>query len=107
MLEKITDSDFQEIIDNSKTLVLVDFWAEWCGPCKMLTPILEQLAESSEMQEKVQIFKMNVDENPTTPSKLGVRGIPSLMLFKAGKLVDSKVGVTQLQTLKEWVESHS
>ena len=103
MAEQVTDNDFKDLINNASTPVLVDFWAEWCGPCKMIAPILDQL--SNDMEGKLVVVKMNVDENPETPSKLGVRGIPSLMLFNNGALVDSKVGVVQLDSLKEWIKA--
>ena len=80
--QKITDNNFDEVIKNSKTLVLVDFWAEWCGPCKQIGPILEEISEAK--PDKLNIFKLNVDENPQTPSKYGVKGIPTLMIFNNG-----------------------
>ena len=98
----ITDSDFDEEIKNSKLPILVDFWAEWCGPCKQIGPILEEIAE--EKKNKLKILKLNVDENPQTPQKFGVRGIPSLMFFKDGKLVDTKVGSSPKNTLETWID---
>ena len=104
MTQEIDDNEFeQEVIQSSKP-VLIDFWAEWCGPCKMLTPIIDQL--SAEMGEQIKIVKMNIDENPETPSKFGVRGIPALMIFKDGKDVDSKVGVQPKNKLEDWIKSH-
>ena len=97
----ITDSNFDEEIKNSKVPILVDFWAEWCGPCKQIGPILEDIGE--EKKEKLKILKLNVDENPQTPQKYGVRGIPTLMLFKDGKLVDTKVGSLPKNMLEAWL----
>ena len=98
----ITDSNFDEEIKNSKVLILVDFWAEWCGPCKQIGPILEDIGEAK--KDKVKILKLNVDENPQTPQKFGVRGIPTLMLFKDGKLVDTKVGSLPKNMLESWLD---
>ena len=100
--QKITDNNFDEVIKNSKTLVLVDFWAEWCGPCKQIGPILEEISEAK--PDKLNIFKLNVDENPQTPQKFGVRGIPTLMLFKDGKLLDTKVGSLPKNMLESWID---
>jgi thioredoxin 1 len=82
--------------------VLVDFWAEWCGPCKMIGPILEEIA--GEMKDKLIIAKMNVDENPMVPSKYGIRGIPTLMMFKGGQLASSKVGALPKPALQAWIK---
>jgi thioredoxin 1 len=83
--------------------VLVDFWAEWCGPCKMIAPFLEELA--TEMKGKVTVAKINIDENPQTPMKYGVRGIPTLILFKNGQVAAQKIGALPKSKLAEWVES--
>lgn len=101
MIKHIQDSEFEAEVLKSNTPILVDFWAEWCGPCRMLTPILEQL--SDEVKGKVQIVKMNIDDNPETPSKLGVRGIPTMMLFKDGKQIGVKMGVQPKNVLQEWL----
>ncbi len=98
----VTDSSFEVDVLKSSTPVVVDFWAEWCGPCKMIGPILEELA--TEMQGKVTIAKMNVDENPMTPSKYGIRGIPTLMLFKNGELAAQKVGAMPKPALQAWLK---
>jgi len=82
----------------------VDFWAEWCGPCKMISPILDELA--GEMGDKVTIAKLNIDENPSTPQKYGVRGIPTLMLFKNGQVAATKIGAMPKSALFQWVESN-
>jgi len=97
----ITDSNFDEEIKNSQIPILVDFWAEWCGPCKQIGPILEDIGEAK--KDKLKILKLNVDENPQTPQKFGVRGIPTLMLFKDGKLVDTKVGSLPKNMLESWL----
>lgn len=103
MTQEIKDSDFEQEVTNSPEPVLIDFWAEWCGPCKMLSPVIDQLSE--EMKNKVKIVKMNIDENPETPSSLGVRSIPTLMLFKDGKQISSKVGSHPKNKLEEWIKS--
>ena len=100
----ITDSNFDEEIKNSQVPILVDFWAEWCGPCKQIGPILEDIGETK--KDKLKILKLNIDENPQTPQKFGVRGIPTLMLFKDGKLVDSKVGSLPKSMLESWLDSN-
>ena len=102
----INDKDFEEKVLKSKNLVLCDFWAEWCGPCKQITPILEEL--SAELKNNgITVAKVNIDENPETPSKYGIMSIPTLLLFKDGKLVSSQVGLQQKSVLKKWVESHT
>ena len=102
MIKYTSDKTFESDVINSKVPVLLDFYADWCGPCKQLSPVLEQLA--NEMQDNLNIFKCNVDDNPETPSKLMVRGIPSLMIFKDGKLVDSKVGALPKPALADWIK---
>ena len=103
MTKQIKDNEFESEVINSKLPVIIDFWAEWCGPCRMLSPILDQLSE--EMEGKVKIVKMNIDENPETPSKFGVRGIPTMLLFKEGKQIATKVGVQPKNALQEWINS--
>ena len=98
----ITDSNFDEEIKNSQLPILVDFWAEWCGPCKQIGPILEEIGKAN--KDKLKILKLNIDENPQTPQKFGVRGIPTLMLFKDGKLLDTKVGSLPKNMLESWLE---
>ncbi len=96
------DNQFEKDIISSKKHILVDFWAEWCGPCKQIGPILEEISEEN---NKIQILKMNIDENPVTPQKYGVRGIPTLMLFKDGNLIGTKVGSLPKSSLLEWIDS--
>lgn len=102
---EITDQNFQDEVLQSAQPVLVDFWAEWCGPCRMVGPILEELA--AEMQGKITIVKMNVDENPQTPTKFGVRSIPALFLFKNGQLAAQKVGAMPKQALSAWLQENA
>ncbi|MDB9776424.1 thioredoxin [Alphaproteobacteria bacterium] len=102
-IKQINDSEFKtEVIDSSKP-VIVDFWAEWCGPCKTLGPILEKL--SDDFHDKVEIKKLNIDENPEAPANFGIRSIPTMILFKDGKVVDSKIGVSGEQDIKNWISS--
>lgn len=100
----INDHNFDEEINNSQLPVLVDFWAEWCGPCKQIGPILEEIGEAK--KDKLKIFKLNIDENPQTPQKFGVRGIPTLMLFKDGKLIETKVGSLPKNMLESWIDTN-
>lgn len=103
MSKPVTDDSFDADVLKSEIPVIVDFWAEWCGPCHQIAPALEELAE--EMSDKVIVAKINIDENPTTPSKYGVRGIPTLMLFKDGQVAATKIGALPKSKLVEWVES--
>mgnify|MGYP001237165554 CR=1 FL=1 len=98
------DENFDKDISSQKVPVLVDFGAEWCGPCKQLDPILEQIAH--ENTDKLKVFKINIDENPLTPQKFGVRGIPTIMLFNDGKLIDTKVGSLPKSSLDAWIKSN-
>ena len=99
----ITDSSFTSDVIEASGPVLVDFWAEWCGPCKMIGPSLEEL--SDELGERVTIAKLNIDENPEAPGKYGVRGIPTMILFKNGQPAATKVGAAPKSQLKGWLES--
>ncbi|MGE3920787.1 MAG: thioredoxin TrxA [Gammaproteobacteria bacterium] len=99
----VTDDSFESEVLNSDVPVLVDFWAEWCGPCKMIAPILDEIAP--QFAGKVRIAKVNVDENKRTPVKYGVRGIPTLILFKGGEVSATKVGAVAKSQLVEFIES--
>ena len=98
------DNTFEKDIISSDKLVIVDFWAEWCGPCQQIGPILEEI--SDEKKNIINILKLNIDENPATPQKYGVRGIPTLMLFKEGKLVDTKIGNQPKIALLSWIDNN-
>ena len=103
MAADTNDANFEADILKNAAPVLVDFWAEWCGPCKQLAPIIDEIA--NEMGDKVQVYKVNIDENPETPAKYNVRGIPTLIVFKDGAPVATKVGALPKSSLVEWIES--
>ena len=103
MPKQVTDDSFKADVLEADGPVLVDFWAEWCGPCKQIAPALEEISE--EMGDRVTIAKINIDDNPTTPSQYGVRGIPTLMLFKGGEVAATKIGALPKGALVDWVES--
>jgi thioredoxin 1 len=99
----VGDDNFgTDVLDSDKP-VLVDFWAEWCGPCKMIGPALEEI--SDELGEQVSIVKLNIDDHPDTPTKYGVRGIPTMILFKNGEIVETKVGAAPKAEIKRWLEA--
>ena len=98
----ITDSSFEADVINASGPVLVDFWAEWCGPCKMIGPSLEEISE--ELGEQVTITKLNIDENPDAPGKYGVRGIPTMILFKDGQQAATQVGAMPKSAIKAWIQ---
>jgi thioredoxin 1 len=97
----VTDESFEQDVLKAGKPVLVDFWAEWCGPCKQIAPALEQIAE--ELHDQVTIAKLNIEDSPTTPSRYGVRGIPTMMLFKDGQMASMKVGAMPKQKILEWL----
>ena len=99
---KVTDSSFSASVLNSDKPVLVDFWAEWCGPCKAIAPALEEMAQS--MGDRVTVAKINIDENPQIPQQYGVRGIPTLMLFKEGQVAATKMGAMPKAQLQQWID---
>ena len=100
-VKTFTDADFDQSVKNG--VVLVDFWAEWCAPCRRLAPTVDQLAE--DYNGRLTVAKVNIDENPQTPRKYGVRGIPTMILFKGGQVAATKIGALPKSKLKEWVES--
>ena len=102
-IKNCNDINFKNEVLDAKLPVLVDFWAEWCGPCKMLTPILEEL--SDELEEKISIVKVNLDENQDLAMNYSIRSIPTLLLFKDSNLIDTKVGLSSKDDLKQWVSS--
>jgi len=104
LIKHVSDASFESDVLKSGTPVLVDYWAEWCGPCKMIAPILDEVAAGYE--GKVQIAKMNVDENRDVPAKFGIRGIPTLMLFKGGQLAATKVGALSKAQLTAFLDGH-
>lgn len=104
LIKHVSDASFDSDVLKTDGPVLVDYWAEWCGPCKMIAPILDDL--SAEYKGKLQIAKMNVDENSETPAKYGIRGIPTLMLFKNGTVVATKVGALSKTQLAAFIDSH-
>ena len=103
MRETVTDESFAAEVLASEGPVLVDFWAQWCGPCKMIAPALDQLA--AEYAGKAQVVKIDIDQNPNVPTKYGVRGVPTLMIFSGGQVTATKVGALPKSKIKEWIES--
>ena len=100
----VTDESFEKDVVKSEKITVVDFWAEWCGPCKQIGPLLEEI--SDEMKDKVVIAKHNIDEQPNTPTKYGIRGIPTMLLFKNGELKSTKVGATTKSNIVEWIKEN-
>lgn len=100
----VDDNNFESEVINSDNPVLVDFWAEWCGPCKTLLPVVEELA--GELGDKVKVVKINIEDAPDTPTKYGLRGVPTLMIFKDGKVVDTRVGGMPKAQLSDWVNEN-
>ena len=98
---KVTDQSFEQDVLKAEKPVLVDFWAEWCGPCKQIAPALDQISE--ELADLVTVAKLDIEENPTTPSRYGVRGIPTMMLFRGGQMASMKVGAMPKQKILEWL----
>lgn len=98
----VTDSNFENEVLKASGLVVVDFWAEWCGPCRALSPLIDELASE---KGSLKVVKVNIDEAPETPTRYGVRGIPTVMVFKDGQLVDTRVGGMSKQQLNAWVDS--
>jgi thioredoxin 1 len=104
LINKVTDDSFEQDVLKSDKPVLVDYWAEWCGPCKMIAPVLDEIAK--DYQGRLKIAKLNIDENPTTPPKYGIRGIPTLMLFKGGQVEATKVGAVSKAQLAQFLDGH-
>ena len=102
--KNITDENFESEVLKASKLTLVDFWAEWCGPCKQIGPILEEI--SNEMSNEVVVAKHNIDQEPNTPTKYGIRGIPTMLLFKAGELKATKVGATTKSNIVSWIKEN-
>jgi len=99
----VTDATFDSEVKQSDIPVVVDFWAEWCGPCRQIGPALEEIA--AEMGDRIKVVKVNVDENPNSPMQLGVRGIPALFLFKGGEVVSNKIGAAPKAALQSWIDA--
>jgi len=104
MALEVTTSTFDEEVLQSEKPVLVDFWAEWCGPCRMIAPALEEI--SNDLGDKVTVAKLNIDENPDIPARYGVRGIPTMLLFKGGQPVAQKVGAAPRSQIQQWLEAN-
>ena len=103
-IQTLTDANFEQTVNQSSTPILVDFWAEWCGPCRRLAPTVDELA--TDYLGRVVVAKMNVDENPATPMRFSIRGIPTLLLFKGGQIVEQIVGLADKDSLKRLIDKH-
>lgn len=103
-IQNVTDDSFETDVLGSEKPVLVDYWAEWCGPCKMIAPVLEEVAD--EYADKMAVAKLNIDDNPNTPPKYGIRGIPTLMMFKGGEVIATKVGALSKTQLIEFIQGN-
>ena len=103
-IQTLTDANFEQTVNQSSTPILVDFWAEWCGPCRRLAPTVDELA--TDYSGRVVVAKMNVDENPATPMRFSIRGIPTLLLFKGGQIVEQIVGLADKDSLKRLIDKH-
>ncbi|MGP1257130.1 thioredoxin TrxA [Algihabitans albus] len=101
-IDHVSDASFDSDVIKADLPVVVDFWAEWCGPCKMIAPALEEIAQ--DLNGKARIAKLNIDDNPSTPARYGVRGIPTLMIFKDGQVAATKVGALPKGALQQWIE---
>jgi len=99
---KVSDASFEQDVLKADTPVIVDFWAEWCGPCKQIGPALEEIAK--EMNGRVKIAKINIDENPAVPSRYGIRSIPTLMLFSGGEVKDTHIGASPKSRIQQWID---
>ncbi|WP_108125715.1 thioredoxin TrxA [Saccharospirillum mangrovi] len=103
-IKNVTDDSFESDVLGSDKPILVDYWAEWCGPCKMIAPVLEEVAD--EYADQLQVAKLNIDDNPNTPPKFGIRGIPTLMMFRGGEVVATKVGALSKTQLIEFIQGN-
>ena len=102
-VKSIKEKEFESEVINSDKPVLIDFWAEWCGPCKEIAPILEEIAD--EMQDIIKVVKINIDENPNIPNKYGIQSIPTMIIFKKGQPISTKIGAANKSEVKTWIET--
>ena len=102
-VKSIKEKEFESEVINSDKPVLIDFWAQWCGPCKEIAPILEEIAD--EMQDTIKVVKINIDENPNIPNKYGIQSIPTMIIFKKGQPISTKIGAANKSEVKTWIET--